>query len=96
MFVIYTYTVLFAAVAVVYTEVLTAPGNILGWFDKLIHRFITNEYILKPLGDCTYCFGGQVALWGYFLVMSRYDWLEHILFVSFTIFIIHIYKQIWN
>lgn len=99
MFVIYIYCLLFASVAIVYTEVLTAPGNILGWFDKLIHRFIHNDYILKPLGDCAYCFGGQVALWGYFLVRTDYDWLEHILFVTFTIFIIHLYTQIaskWN
>lgn len=96
---IYVYTVLFAALAIVYTEVLTAPGNILGWLDRLIHKWITAEYLLKPLGDCTYCFGGQVALWGYFLIKNDYKLLEHILFVGFTIFLIHIYKQIterWN
>lgn len=91
----YLYTILFAALAIVYCEVLTAPGNILGWFDKLLHKWIKNEYILKPLGDCCYCFGGQVALWGY-LLLGDYDWLQHILFVSFTIFLIHIYKQTWK
>jgi len=96
MFITYLYSLLFAAVAIVYCEVLTAPGNILAWLDKLLHRLIRNEYVLKPLGDCVYCFGGQVALWGYLLVMPRYDWLEHILFVSLSIFIIHLYKQIWN
>ena len=99
MLITYTYALLFAALAIVYTEVLTAPGNILGWLDKLIHRFIKSEYLLKPLGDCTYCFGGQVALWGYPLVMEEYWWLEHILFTSLAIFTIHIYKQIadkWN
>ncbi len=96
MFVTYIYSFLFAALAVVYCEVLTAPGNILGWLDKLIHRFVTADYLLKPLGDCCYCFGGQVALWGYFFVKTEYDWMQHILFVGLTIFIIHLYKQIWN
>lgn len=92
----YLYTILFAALAIIYSEVLTAPGNMLGWLDKLIHKYIKNEYILKPLGDCTYCLGGQLALWGYFLVKTDYDWLQHILFVGFTIFLIHIYKQTWS
>ena len=99
MLVTYTYALLFAALAVVYTEVLTAPGNILGWWDKIIHRFVRSEYLLKPLGDCAYCFGGQIALWGYLIVRGEYWWLEHILFVGLTIFVIHIYKQIadkWN
>jgi hypothetical protein len=97
---IYLYSVLFAALAVVYCEVLTAPGNILGWWDKLVHTLIKNESILKPLGDCPYCFGGQLSLWSYLIIIYRtgatYDWMEHILFVGLTIFIIHIYKQIWN
>ena len=96
MFVTYLYTILFAALAIVYCEVLTAPGMIFGWFDKWLHGSNLPEWLLKPLGDCVYCFGGQVALWGYLLVMTQYDWLQHILFIGLTIFIIHIYCKIWN
>ena len=53
--------------AVVYTEVLTAPGMILAWWDKLIHKYIEKEWILKPLVDCVYCVGGQMALWSILL-----------------------------
>jgi hypothetical protein len=90
------YAVIFALTAIIYSEVLTAPGMILGWWDKLIHRYIKPEYLLKPLGDCVYCLGGQVALWGYLIVMIDYSALQHVLFVSFTIGLIHIYCKIWN
>lgn len=89
------YSMIFALIAIVYCEVLTAPGMIFAWWDKLIHKYIKSEYLLKPLGDCVYCFGGQVALWGYFLVKSDYSLLEHILFVGLTIGLIHIYCK-WN
>ena len=91
------YACLFAAFAVVWTEVLTAPGMVFGWLDRIIHDNIRAEWLLKPLGDCVYCFGGQVALWGFLLInKGGYDWLTHALFVSTTIFIIHIYCKVWN
>ena len=96
MFMIYLYCILIAALAVVYCEVLTAPGMILAWLDKAIHKVIRAEWLLKPFGDCALCFGGQLALWGYFVVKTEYDFVEHILFVGFTIFLIHIYTKIWN
>jgi len=88
---------LVVAFAVVYCEVLTSPGSILGWWDKLIHKYIKNEYLLKPLGDCVYCFGGQVALWSYLIMyFNQYNFIYHVCFIVTCIFIIHIYKLIWN
>lgn len=93
----FLYAFFVVATAVVYCEVLTAPGNILGWWDKLIHRLIKNDYILKPLGDCVYCFGGQLALWSYLIMyFNMYNIFYHVCFIMTVIFFIHIYKLIWN
>jgi hypothetical protein len=91
---IYLYTILFAGFAVVYTEILLAPGGILGWWDKLLHKYVKADWLLMPLADCVFCVGGQAAFWGYLLVVERYWFLEHILFTTFTIFLINIYERI--
>ena len=96
---IYLYSILFAAFAVIWCEVLTAPGMIFSGLDRWLHDHISREWLLNPLGDCVYCFGGQVALWGYPLIALRYeavkyDFAAHILIVPLTIFLIHIYKKI--
>jgi len=88
------------AIAVVYCELLPAPGMLLAPWDKLIHKYIKKEWILKPLIDCVYCFGGQLALWSYPLICFRYeinyDWLIHFCFIMTVLFIINLYKNIWN
>lgn len=89
---LFTYAFLFAAFAIVFCEVLTDTGMILAWYIKLIDRL--PEWLNKPLGNCIYCFGGQVALWGY-LIKNDYKLVEHILFITLTIFFIHIFK-LWK
>jgi hypothetical protein len=85
------------ATAIVYTEVLTAQGMILAGWDKWLHDRVKSEWLLKPLGDCVYCFGGQIGLWSYPVIFwSGYEWYLHFSFVMTITFIIHIYKQIWN
>ena len=84
------------AIAVVYTEVLTDTGMILGWWSKFLHNHIKKEWILKPLIDCVYCFGGQLALWSGFFIWNDYKLLTHFLFIVTVLFTIHIYKLIWN
>jgi hypothetical protein len=84
------------AVAVVYTEVLINPGMILDWWDKFLHKHFKKEWILKPLIDCVYCFGGQLALWSGFFIWNDYKLLTHFLFIVTVLFVIHIYKLIWN
>jgi hypothetical protein len=84
------------ATAVVYTEVLPAPGMLLDFWDKFLHKHIKKEWILKPLIDCVYCFGGQLALWSGFFIWNDYKLLTHFLFIVTVLFTIHIYKLIWN
>ena len=92
------YAFLFAATAIIYTEVLLAPGMILERLGRILEGL--PEWLAKPLGDCVYCFGGQIALWGYVILAVQgqvvYNWLVHVLFVGLTIFFIHIFKLIWN
>ena len=95
------YAFLFAATAIIYSEVLLAPGMILERLGRILEQL--PEWLAKPLGDCVYCFGGQLALWGYVILAVQgkivYSWLDHVLEVGLTIFIIHIYKimeERWN
>jgi hypothetical protein len=84
------------AIAVVYTEVLTDSGMILDFWNRFLHNNIKKEWILKPLIDCVYCFGGQLALWSGFFIWNDYKLLTHFLFIVTVLFFIHIYKLIWN
>jgi hypothetical protein len=81
-------------ISVVYTEILTAPGMILDFWSRFLHNHIKKEWILKPLIDCVYCFGGQLALW-YGFIWNDYKLLTHFLFIVTVIFFIHIYK-LWT
>jgi len=82
--------------AVVYTEVLINPGMILDWWDRFLHKHIKKEWILKPLIDCVYCFGGQLALWTYLVMYyNQYNFVLHVCFIMSVLFIINLYKQ-WN
>jgi hypothetical protein len=93
----FIYAFFIVAVAVVYCEVLLAPGMILDFWDKFLHKHIKSDWLLKPLGDCVYCFGGQLALWGFILLFwGHYSVILHIGFVFTVLFVIHIYKMIWN
>jgi hypothetical protein len=83
-------------ISVVYTEVLTAPGMLLDFWCRFLHNKIKKEWILKPLIDCVYCFGGQLALWSGFFIWNDYKLLTHFLFIVTVLFTIHIYKLIWN
>ena len=84
------------AIAIVYCDVLTDVGMILGWWSKFLHKHIKNEWILKPLVDCVYCFAGQLALWLGFFIWNDYKLLTHFLFIMTVLFFIHIYRLIWN
>ncbi len=74
---------------------LTEPGMIFSFYAKLIEPLPT--WIRNPLGWCEYCITGQVALW-YFLVthFKDYNFIEHLFFTSFSIFLISIFDRLWN
>jgi len=83
--------------AIVYCEVLLMQGMILESWDKFLHEHIKKQWLLKILGDCVYCFGGQLALWSYPVIFwHSYQWIFHFCFIMTVIFTIHIYKLIWN
>lgn len=64
-------------VALVYCVIL--PHETIGnkWYRFL--KWITkgNKYLFKPLIDCSKCFAGQVALWGYFFTFNHISFVEH-------------------
>ena len=80
-------TIYIAIVAVVFSCILIDEEMICGWYGKLIKKL--PDYLSHPLGECAYCFGGQIALWRFFFY-DGYNIYNHIIFVSLTIFIIHI------
>lgn len=85
------------ATSVVYTEILVNPGMVLAWWDKFLHKHIKKEWILKPIVDCVYCFGGQLALWSYPVIFwNDYSIILHFCFIMTVLFIITLYKNIWN
>lgn len=72
---------------------LGEPGMIFAPYQKFIERF--PEWLWKPLGGCTYCFCGQLALW-YYVITKPFNIVELLFFVSFAIFLIKIYEIIWD
>jgi len=88
------YKGLFIAVfSTVFTFNLTAEGSILSWWDKLIQRL--PAWLEKPLGGCSYCMAGQIALWYYFF-LEDYSFVNHIFFITATIFITHLTMFIYD
>jgi hypothetical protein len=87
-----------AIFAVVFSCILIEEGYILGFYGKLLKRL--PAWLGLPLGECAYCFGGQIALW-YFIFRvlifpEKYNFLIHLSFISITIFIIHLFLFIYD
>ena len=87
------YSILIAIASVVFSCILMDEDMIFGFYSKLISKLPTT--LSKPLGECSYCFGGQVALWYYFL-LGNYKIDTHIFFVLTTIFFIHLILYIYE
>lgn len=93
-------SLLLAVTAWVFVMILTKDGMILGWWGRALNRFPL--WLGEPLGGCEYCVAGQMALW-YYLYKHRNDYLvtfcdrliEHIIFISLTIFIVEIIN-VWK
>lgn len=66
--------------------ILGEPGQIFGWYQKLIAKL--PEYLWKLLGGCLKCVTGQVCFW-FFLITNFHDYnlINHLFFVSFGIII---------
>lgn len=57
-----------------------------GWIAKAAFKIIIG---------CEKCIAGQVALWMYFFVCTKYQPLQHLFFVMFTIFITAVIREIY-
>lgn len=100
-----------AVVAYVFVCILQKDDNIFekyGDFLNWVHGFKYGYYIANPLGYCENCFAGQIAFWCY-LKYNFHSYthihglfstiVQHIVFVSLTIFITSLIKMIikkWN
>jgi len=75
----------------VWGEILTAQGFILDSYVKFLERF--PDWIKKPLGYCSYCLVGQLALMcGFF--MPEYNPILHVFFIVYSIFFTDIFTKI--
>lgn len=86
--------------AVVYTDILTRPGMILGKWHEYLHTKLIGgigkphyryQWLYKPLVGCVFCVSGQWALWLYLWVSLAEKWtvyhpLEHLFVVFATIY----------
>lgn len=82
-----------AIVAWVFCIILIDAEMIFEFYGKLINKL--PSYLAKPLGECEYCFSGQIALWYYIYAhFHNYDVLLHITFISITIFAVRLINKI--
>jgi len=90
----WVHSILLAIAAWVYCYILLKDGMILGWLENWIARL--PSWLCEPLGGCEYCVAGQMALWFYlYRNFYEYDLIEHILFITTTIFIVEIIN-VWK
>ena len=89
----YLDSILLAIAAWVYVHLLLKEGMVLSWFNNVLDRL--PEWLSEPLGGCEYCVAGQMALWYYLYKMESYNLVEHILFITLTIFIVEIIN-VWK
>ena len=87
-------SILLGIAAWVWTYILLKDGMILGWLGRWIGRL--PDWLCNPLGGCEYCVAGQFALW-YYLYENfyEYDLIEHILFITLTIFVVEVIN-VWK
>ena len=91
-----------AIVGVVFTTVLMEPGEVFGFYRRLLEKLAYKEgdygkktffgkVFSKPLGLCSVCFSGQLALWSGFYFVDYTSLSEgiitHIIFISLVIFL---------
>lgn len=88
-------TLYIAVFAVVFSYILIDEDMIFGFYGRLLNRI--PDKLSFPLGECAYCFGGQIALWYYPLKNFRdYHVDTHIFFIAITIFLIHLTRFIYE
>lgn len=75
-----------ASFAYIFSSVLTLPGEILGKYGEFLERVnAARPWLAKPLGYCSRCFSGQVALWAFPFYWHGFSPVRHILAITTTI-----------
>lgn len=69
------------------------PDMIFAPYQRLINRLPL--YLYKPLGGCSKCLTGQVALW-YFLFTQPFNIIELLFFISLSILFTSIITKLWQ
>ncbi len=93
-----------SVVAFTYSEILTDSEMVLYHWRGFLYRIFKSEdhFLFKILVGCSYCVGGQWALWTYLYLcifdnqyfdMLVYNPFVHIGFVSVTVFNVAIIKK---
>lgn len=82
-----------------YSNVITAPGQILNQVFDFLERKLP-EWLFKPLIGCQYCVSGQWALWFYFYITffqneANYHWWLHLWFIMQSIFVTKIITYLY-
>ncbi len=101
------FSFILAFIAVVYSYILTQPGEILsGIFKKLDAFFKTDKRacagkgpnpLFKMIMRCEKCVAGQMSCWSFlYYSFDRYSLILHIGFISMTIFITPIIKRFYQ
>ncbi len=92
-----------AAIAYVYTIVLTESGMLLGrfygWISGIANRYPRTEWFLKPIILCDRCVAGQFGLWGFILlavfkVATILLIVDFLFVISLTIIISQLFKKL--
>jgi len=87
-----------AVFAVVFSCILIEEGMIFSFYSKLLSKL--PEWISFPLGECAYCFGGQIALMYFiyriYFIPERYNFFIHLSFIAVTLFFIHLILYVYE
>lgn len=87
-------SLLIALIAYVYAVILTYDGMLFNGVYLRFERWFP-EWLFYPLIGCVYCVSGQMALWYYLIKFwSEYNFIDHILFISITIFTVELIVKI--
>ena len=91
----YELGLLIAIFGYVYTNILTDVDMILNFvYNQLDQRITKHRWLFHMIIHCEKCVSGQVALWIYLITnFHKYNLLQHIFFITYTILIVEIIKQ---
>lgn len=89
------YSLLIAITGFVYSNLLTEEGHIFHGLKNFLKEHLP-EYLYKPVIGCERCVTGQLALWVYlYFNYADYNFVNHIIFISLSIFLVAIITKIW-